>query len=151
MAAQPDEEVFVFRTGDMALGVLSARVREVTRMGPLTPLPRTPSFMLGVVGHRGEVLPLIDLLRFFAQGESRPTSRSRFFIGESGSFMAAFFADSVVGLRRVLLADKLPPPLGGGTQAEFLTGVVQSPEFGTLNLLDLAKVITHARAKAVVR
>lgn len=150
-AARPDEEYFVFRCGEHTLGVRSQHVREVTRMGSLTPLPRSPSFLLGVVGHRGVVVPLIDLLRFLGQGESRPTSRSRLFISESNGQVVGFLADQVVGLRRIFVADKLPAPAGAGTTQEFIEGVVQSRELGNLSLLHFARVLASARQKSVAR
>jgi hypothetical protein len=42
-------------------------------------------------------------------------------------------------------------PAGTGTTSEFLEGVVQSREFGTLSLLNLARVVQSARQKAVAR
>ena len=149
--ARPDEEVFIFRCGELTLGVRSDQVREVTRMGPLTPLPRSPSFLLGVVGHRGEVFPLIDLLRFLGQGESKPTSRSRLFISDANDQVVGFLADQVIGLRRIFVADKMPAPAGAGTTQEFLDGVVQSRELGSLSLLHLQRVVTSARQKSVAR
>ncbi|MEW5739719.1 MAG: chemotaxis protein CheW [Myxococcota bacterium] len=148
---QPDEEFFIVRVGELTLGVRSELVREVTRMGPLTPLPRAPSFLLGVVGHRGEVVPLVDLLRFLGQGETKVGVRSRLFLSEQGDYVVGFLADQVIGLRRIFIADKLPAPAGMGTTAEFLEGVVQSREFGTLSLLNLARVVQAARQKAVAR
>jgi purine-binding chemotaxis protein CheW len=151
--AQREEEFFVFRVGELTLGVRSDLVREVTRMGLLTPLPRAPSFLLGVVGHRGEVVPLVDLLRFLGQGESRApaAARSRLFVSEQGDFVVGFLADQVVGLRQIRVSDKLPAPAGMGTTSEFLEGVVQSREFGTLSLLDLSRVVLAARQRAVAR
>lgn len=149
--ARPDEEFFVFRCGGLTLGVRSEDVREVTRMGPLTPLPRSPSFLLGVVGHRGEVVPLVDLLRFLSLGESRPTSRSRLFISDSSKHVVGFLADQVIGLRRIFVADKLPAPAGGGVTQEFIEGIVQSRELGALSLLQLPRVIASARQKSVAR
>lgn len=149
--ARPEEEFFIFRVGELTLGVRSEHVREVTRMGPLTPLPRSPSFLLGVVGHRGEVVPLVDLLRFLGQGESRPTSRSRLFISDTNDHVVGFLADQVVGLRRIFVADKLPAPAGAGTAQEFLEGVVQSRELGSLSLLHLPRVVASARQKSVAR
>lgn len=148
---RPDEEYFVFRTGELTLAVESGHVREVTRMGPLTPLPRTPSFVLGVVGQRGQVLPVVDLLRFLGQGEARAAKRSRMFIGEAASFTVGFLADSVVGLRRIFVSEKLPAPLGAGTMHEYLDGVVHSREFGMLSLLNLPRVVHAARLKVVLR
>lgn len=149
--ARPDEEFFIFRCGDLTLGVRSEHVREVTRMGLLTPLPRSPSFLLGVVGHRGEVVPLVDLLRFIGQGESKPTPRTRLFISEAGSQIVGFLADHVIGLRRIFIADKMPAPAGSGSSQEFLEGVVQSRELGSLSLLHLPRVVQSARQKAVAR
>lgn len=148
---RPDEEFFVFRLGSLTLAVSSAHVREVSRLTPLTPIPRVPSFLLGVVGNRGLVTPVIDLLRFLQQGESKPMTGGRIFIGEANGLLVAFLADQVVGLRRIFVADKLPPPSGVGSATEFLTGVVQHRELGTLSLLDLSRVLTAARASVVRR
>ncbi len=117
----------------------------------MTPLPRTPSFVLGVVGQRGQVVPVIDLLRFLSQGESKVTARSRLFSSDHNNFAVSFVADAVAGLRRVFVADKLPPPMSGSLSHEFLQGVVQSREFGALSLLDLQRVITSARQKVTAR
>lgn len=149
--AKPDEEFFVFRLGNLTLAVLSQHVREVSRLAPLTPLPRTPSFVLGVVGNRGAVMPVIDLLRLLQQGEAKVITGGRFFVGESNDYVVGFLADQVVGLRRIFVADKLPPPAGGGASAEYLAGLVQHRELGTISLLDLTRVLTAARASVVRR
>lgn len=146
---RPDEEIFVFRCHDLTLGVRSNHVREVTRMGPLTPLPRAPSFLLGVVGHRGEVVPLVDLLRFLGRGESRPTARARLFIVEVEGQVVGFLADQVIGLRRIYTSDKMPAP--AGASQEFLDGIVQAPELGPLSLLHILWIVQSARQKSVTR
>ena len=63
---RPEKEFFVFKIGQLMLGVDSGNAREVTRLGVITPLPRAASFVMGVAGHRGEVLPVVDLMRFFS-------------------------------------------------------------------------------------
>lgn len=148
--SRPDQELFVFRVGQLAVGVSAEHVREVTRMASLTPLPRAPSFVLGVVGHRGEVFPLIDLLRFLGLGESRPATRSRLFVCHLQTFVLGFHADEVIGLRRVLLADKLPPP-SSVAHAEYLDGVVTVRDLGTLTMLNLPRIVQAARQKVAAR
>ncbi len=150
-AARPDEEFFVFRLGALTLAVYSKHVSEVSRLTPMTPLPRTPSFLLGVVGNRGQVMPVIDLLRFLQQGEAKVARGGRLFVGESNGLVVAFLTDQVIGLRRIFVADLLPAPSSGGQSAEFLLGLVQHRELGTLSLLDLAKVLQTARASVVTR
>jgi purine-binding chemotaxis protein CheW len=153
-AARPEQEFFMFRMADLLLGVPSTNVREVTRMGPLTPLPRMAASVMGVVGHRGEVLPVVDLLRFLGVGELKPVPRSRIFIGVSGALSAAFLTDAVIGLKRIYTADIWPAPVTGSVPAELLLGVVVAGDRdgeGALNLLNLARVMQSARQRAVAR
>jgi purine-binding chemotaxis protein CheW len=151
-ADKPEKEVFLFKIGTLYLAVDSANAREVTRLGVITPLPRAASFVLGVGGHRGEVLPVIDLLRFFGQGEMKVGAHARCFIGVSGTFAAAFVADEVIGLRRVLLEEILPAPVGGEVPSEHVQGVLPDKALkATLTMLDFPRVLQAARTRAVTR
>lgn len=149
--ARPEEELFVFRLQSLSLAVDSKHVREVARLGVMTPLPRSPSFVLGVMGNRGQVVPVIDLLRFLQQGEAKPVKSARVFLGEVERVSVAFLADEVIGLRRILVADKLPPPAPGGVSNEFLVGLLRHRELGHVGLLDLARVLHAAHASMVRR
>jgi purine-binding chemotaxis protein CheW len=150
--ARPEQEFFCFKVGELRLGVPSDTVLEVFRAGRLTPLPRAPAFVLGVTGHRGQVLPVLDLLRFLGKGEARVGERTRLFVGSSGPYVTAVVADAVIGLRRILAADILPPPVGGDASAEHLMGVVQPSSRGEgLALLNFSRLLQSARQRAVVR
>ncbi|HSP81127.1 MAG TPA: chemotaxis protein CheW [Myxococcaceae bacterium] len=150
--ARPEQEFFCFRVGDLRLGVPSENVLEVIRAGLLTPLPRSPSFLLGVTGHRGQVIPVMDLLRFLGKGEARVGPRTRLFLGTSGSYIVGVVADAVLGLRRIPVADILPPPMGGDAAVEHLLGICEgaSPQ-DALALLNFSKLLQSARQRAVVR
>lgn len=150
--ARPEQEFFCFRAGELRLAVPSENVLEVIRTGPMTPLPRTPSFLLGVTGHRGEVIPVMDLLRFLGKGEARVGPRTRLFIGTSGNYRVGVVADAVLGLRRIPVADILPPPLGGDAAAEHLIGVYEiAAAQETMALIHFTKLLQSARQRAVVR
>ncbi|HYH97189.1 chemotaxis protein CheW [Hyalangium sp.] len=150
--ARPEQEFFCFRVGNLRLGVPSENVLEVLRAGLLTPLPRAPSFLLGVTGHRGEVLPVVDLLRFLAKGEARVLPRTRIFVGVSGTYVAGVVADTVLGLRKVLVSDILPPPMGADAATEHMLGVVAGASAEeTINLLNFSKLLQTARQRAVSR
>lgn len=148
--ARPEREFFLFKIGELRLGVPSENVREVVRAGILTPLPKSAPFVLGVCGHRGEVLPVMDLLRFLGKGEARVTSRTRLFVGVLQGFVVGVVVDSVVGLRKVDLASILPPPAGGDSSSEHLLGVVHSEANGeVVNLLNFPRILQSARQRAV--
>jgi purine-binding chemotaxis protein CheW len=133
------------------MGVRSEHVREVTRMGLVTPLPRAPAFVLGVVGQRGEVFPVIDLLRFLGQGDSRPKPGARLFVAAVSGSVVAFVVEQVEGLRRIAEADRLPPPSGPGPGLEHVEGVSQPKLAGPLTLLDLPGIVAAARRALVSR
>jgi purine-binding chemotaxis protein CheW len=148
-AARPEREFFCFKVGSLSLGVPSESVREVIRAGAMTPIPRAPGFLLGVTGHRGEVLPVIDLLRFLAKGEAKVGPRTRLFVGLTGKSVVALIADQVKGLERIPLADVQPAP-AGAEHAEFILGVVTRGEVALL-LVDLPKLLGVAQQRAVSR
>lgn len=63
----PDEELRLatFAVGDDLYAIDIMRIREIVRPLPVTPVPKAPAGMVGVIDLRGQVLPLFDLrLRF---------------------------------------------------------------------------------------
>jgi purine-binding chemotaxis protein CheW len=149
--ARPETELFCFTVGNLGLAFASTYVREVVRLTPLTPLPRTPAFLLGVCGHRGEVLPVFDLLRYLGKGERNPGPRSRLVVGISGSWVAAFMADQVLGLRTVPLADLQQAPMGGDSATEHLEAVVARPNTAALHVINLPRLLQSIRQRVVTR
>ena len=50
-----------FEVGGDLLAIDIMRIREIARPLPITPVPRSPHGMVGVIDLRGQVLPLFDL------------------------------------------------------------------------------------------
>ncbi len=67
------------------------RVREIVRMRPVTPVPRTPEEVRGVISLRGEMIELIDLGRRLGLGSIEPSRKTRIIVIKAGD-------DEVVGL-----------------------------------------------------
>ena len=61
-----------FRVGDAHVALDVGQVREVVRWQPVTPLPRAPALIEGVVDLRGAVVPVVDLGRVLS---GRPVER----------------------------------------------------------------------------
>lgn len=61
--AQGGIELACFPLGDVTLAVDVAQLREVARCPALTPLPRAPALIEGVIDLRGRVIPVVDLGR----------------------------------------------------------------------------------------
>jgi purine-binding chemotaxis protein CheW len=93
------------------------RVREIVRMRPVTPVPRTPEEVRGVISLRGEMIELIDLSCRLGLGSIETSRKTRIIVIKAGD-------DDVVGLlvdsvREVLRItdDAIQPATGSDTGA----------------------------------
>jgi purine-binding chemotaxis protein CheW len=59
-----------FYLADEEYGVEILKVQEIIGMQPITRVPRTPSFMRGVINLRGKVIPIMDLRERFAMASA---------------------------------------------------------------------------------
>lgn len=62
---EKENKFLTFTLGDEEFGIGILKVREIIGMMSITPIPRTPEFIKGVINLRGKVIPVADLrLRF---------------------------------------------------------------------------------------
>ena len=105
-------------------GIETAHVLEVVPLRELTPVPCTPPFYLGVMNHRGRILPVLDFRRLFDLAGQGVTKGSRVVVVEAGGMTFGIFTDAVAGTTRIGAQEAAPPPitLSGDRQA-FVRGV----------------------------
>lgn len=72
-----------FALGDEQYGLGILSVKEIIGMMPVTALPQSPAFMLGVINLRGKVIAVIDLRRKFAMATITPTERTCIIVVET--------------------------------------------------------------------
>jgi len=73
-------ELLAFEVGDTPYAVPIERVREILRMRPITPVPRVPDVVRGVISIRGEVVEVIDLRRRLGLPPVEPDRRTRIIV-----------------------------------------------------------------------
>ncbi len=88
------------------------RVREIVRLRPITPMPRVPELVLGVISLRGEVVQVLELARRLGAGGRAPAPGSRIVVlhGEEGP-VVGLLVDAVTEVLR-LPEDELREPHG---------------------------------------
>jgi purine-binding chemotaxis protein CheW len=119
-----DIEVVAFVLARETYAVELRHVREIYRLNDLTPIPCTPSFLLGIINVRGEMCPVIDLKRLFDLPDRGLTNATRAVILHVGGMELGIVADAVLGGRSMSVHDIAPPPPTlSGFKAEFLRGV----------------------------
>lgn len=135
-------EILEFRLAQERYAVETRLVREVQPLRQLTPLPCTPSFVLGIVNVRGRILPVLDLKRLFDLSEKGLTDLHRIILVHGADLEFGLLADVIVGVQTIPL-DSLQPslPTLTGIHAEYLKGVTAE----RLVVLDLARILEHPR------
>ena len=105
-------------------GVPISTVREINRVSEITPVPRTPLFVVGVMNLRGKAIPVVDL-RMKLGVKAGPFTRETCIIvidttgGESGIIVDA--VHEVVDFSAAQL--ELPPKLHNPGETGFVSGV----------------------------
>jgi purine-binding chemotaxis protein CheW len=88
-------QIVVCELADEHYGLDIAKVFEIIRQQPITPVPRAPSFVKGVINLRGRIIPVVDLRGRFGMPEVEATKETRIVVAESGSTRVGLIVDSV--------------------------------------------------------
>ncbi len=120
-AGGPIAQLCTFRIAGEDYAIDIMRVREIIHPLPITPVPRAPAFIEGVVRLRNEVIPVIDVRKRLGLEPSPPTRKSRHLIVNVAGHRIGLVVDEVCEVLRLPRAEIRPAPaLGAGAQRFFL-------------------------------
>jgi len=95
-------QLLTFRLGEDPYAVPIERVREIVRLPAITPMPRVPECVRGVISLRGEMVEVIDLRRRLGMPETPPTRTSRVVVlHDDGRATSGLLVDGVNDVLRV--------------------------------------------------
>lgn len=137
-----DIKVIVFKLGIEEYGIEVDKVQTIERMLPITRVPKTYTFVRGVINLRGVVIPVIDLRGRFGLPEAEYTDQTRIIIVVVGEMEVGFIVDSandVIDLNRDRI--ETPPEVVGGIKARYLDGVAKIGDDRLLIMLNLSEVL----------
>jgi purine-binding chemotaxis protein CheW len=109
-------EYITFRIGSQYYCIEIMSVREIRGWTPATQLPRSPSFVRGVINLRGVVLPIIDLADRLGFTPAEPTPRHVIIVTQSGKQVVGLLVDAVSDII-AMPAEKLQPTPDIGSDA----------------------------------
>jgi purine-binding chemotaxis protein CheW len=128
-----------FRLAGQELALPIGDVKETIRPRPVTPVFRTPPFVLGLINLRGEVVSVLDVARLLALRPTVVGPETRVLVVQRGP-KAGILVDSLSEVRTLAEDSIRPPPATLDREvATFLRGVV-SLEAGPVSILDLEHV-----------
>ena len=135
-------QLVTFRLGDEEYAVDVGQVQEIVRLTSITAVPRSASYVEGVVNLRGRIVPVIDLAGRFGLARRPRSKASRIVITEVGGRTVGMLVDAVSEVLRLEASaiDPTPEMLQAGIQADFITGIGKL-EGRLLIMLDLPRVL----------
>jgi purine-binding chemotaxis protein CheW len=134
MAQEPEQkreistitEIIGFILAAECYGIESAFVREVYSLKDYTPLPGLPPYIFGIINVRGQILPVIDLKKFFNLPEKGLGELNKVIILRNDQMEFGILADIVNGTQAIAVEDILvAPPTITGIGEEYLKGVTK--------------------------
>jgi len=111
-------ELISFEIADQAFCIDIRAVREIRGWTPATPMPHTPSYVVGVINLRGSVMPVLDLRDRLDLGRTEASSRHVIVVVQHEERLAGLLVDAVQ--ETFVVEDSLlqPPPEMDTTAAE---------------------------------
>jgi purine-binding chemotaxis protein CheW len=141
-AAVPQVQLVTFKVGGEEFGLDVFAVHEILRYQGVTPVPRAPAFVEGVLDVRGSVVPVIDLRRRFEVKEFDYGDDTRIVLVEYSGERLGLVVDSVTEVLRAPETSISPPPAYiRGLAQEFMKGIVRL-EARLVILLDLERILS---------
>lgn len=92
------QHLVIFTLHDLHYGLPLGMVDRVVRAVEITPLPRAPQIVLGVVNVQGRVIPVVDVRRRFGLPERGISLTDQMIIAHTARRPVALVVDSVSGV-----------------------------------------------------
>ena len=138
-------EMLVFRLGNEEYGVDILKVQEIRGYEKVTPIPRSPDFLKGVVNLRGTIVPIVDLRIKFKLGEANYNQFTVVIILNVAGRVVGVVVDSVSDVLTLSgEAIRPTPEFASATfDTKYITGLGTVDE-QMIILLDIEKLMTGA-------
>lgn len=115
-----------FVVGDVVYAVGIGSVREIVNPVPLTELPHAPPTVAGVIDHRGEVVPVVDLRARFGLPPATDLRRAKWLLIDVEGRCVGLAVDRVTDVFGTGGSEVLPAPaLGYGDDERGIVGVTK--------------------------
>ncbi|MCA1932202.1 MAG: chemotaxis protein CheW, partial [Calditerrivibrio sp.] len=130
-----------FKLGDEEYAIDVLKIQEIIRLVEITSVPRTDSYIMGVMNLRGKVIPVVDLRVRFNLEKSDFDKRTRIIVVRFEKENIGFVVDEVtqvVRINRSMIENT--PPLVGTIGQEYILGICKYND-RLIILLDIDSLI----------
>ena len=122
-------------------------VDRVVRMAAITPLPKAPDIVLGIVNIQGRVIPVINMRRRFCLPDREIALTDQLVVAHTAQRPVALVADAVLDViacsaQSLIAADNILP------KVEYVEGVIKLAD-GLILIHDLDKFLSLEEASSL--
>ena len=140
--AEATEHLATFFLSREEYGVDVRLVQEIIRVSEITPVPRAPESVKGVINLRGRVIPVVDLKRKLGLGDVDPGRRARIVVVKLRDRLVGLLVDAASQVLKVPVSSIDPAPDAVvEIDAEYIRGVAKLPD-RLIILMDLQKILS---------
>ncbi|HPI41058.1 MAG TPA: chemotaxis protein CheW [Pseudobdellovibrionaceae bacterium] len=117
-------QYLTFQIKEEFYGLPIETVREINRVGDITPVPKTPPFVRGVMNLRGKIIPVVCLRSKFMMEEQSYTRDTCIIVIDAEIGQVGMIVDAVRDVVSLTDAQIEPAPvLGNSKSLGFVTGM----------------------------
>jgi purine-binding chemotaxis protein CheW len=145
-----ESQLVIFRLSGEEFGLEISQVREIIRIQDITPMPKAPEFIEGVINLRGQIIAVMDLAKRFTLAHGNRTDKTRIIVTEAHGSTVGLVVDEVPEVLRLATESIEPAPNLFETQihTDFIRGVGKVDE-RLIILLNVDKILSKEEARQV--
>ena len=122
---------------------------EIILLREIVPVPKSPTYVYGVINLRGEVISIVNLPLLVGNKKYEFTQHTRILIVDPGGEKAGLIVEKVEGIRKVFMSSfQEPSSLLTRRGNVFIKGMSQDDEVGAIVvLMDLKKTLEQSQSE----
>ena len=139
-----------FKLDEEIYGINVMQVQEVLRLPEIAPVPGAPSYVMGIINLRGNVVTVIDTRKRFGLPHIEPDDATRIVITEVDNQVIGILVDSVAEVVNLRSSEiETTPNLGEDNESSRYIQGVHSKNEEILILIDVNKLLSESELDAV--
>lgn len=140
-----ENKIIVFSLNETRYALYLATVKRVTHAVEITPLPKAPEIVAGVINFHGDIIPVINMRKRFNLPARKLEPQDQFIIANTTKRLVALIVDSVLNIQELnnyqITSTERELPY-----AEYISGVAKT-EDNLILITDLEKFLSLEEEK----
>ena len=141
-----EKRVIAFLLNNELIGIDIKNIIKITKKLDITPVPKTPDYIVGVMNLRGNIVPVINIKKMLHLPNANNEDQEFILIIDSELGNIGLMIDQVVGAITIEDEEILPAPINSiGIDSKYIVGVIVlnnegNAEKNLLIILDIDKL-----------